>query len=217
MSSHHFVIDGQEPALIIANGDSCSIKLLTSLIEWCPYVVVLDGAYSRVKSLQIKPDLVIGDFDSIDSSLKDIDVKFVKSADQETTDLEKAIDYLIANKTNDINIIWATGRRLDHTINNFNLLAKYKNHNVVIYDDFSRAYKIEGDFKKHYPKGTKISLFPISKANNITTNNLVYNLQNETLETGIKSGSSNEVKSTGLVSITHSSGTLILIESTDEI
>ena len=44
MSSHHVVRDLQEPALIIANGEACSETLLGELLEWSPYVVVLDGA-----------------------------------------------------------------------------------------------------------------------------------------------------------------------------
>ena len=40
MSSHHIVRDDQEPALIIANGASCSNELLGQLLEWSPIVIV---------------------------------------------------------------------------------------------------------------------------------------------------------------------------------
>jgi thiamine pyrophosphokinase len=43
----------------------CAYEILTSLMEWCPYIVVCDGAYNRIKNLQITPDVVIGDFDSL--------------------------------------------------------------------------------------------------------------------------------------------------------
>ena len=92
MSSHHFVKEGQEPALIIANGESCSYTLLTSLLEWCPYIVVLDGAYKRVEALQIKPDAIVGDFDSLDKIPEELNIEIVKIDDQNTTDLEKGRD-----------------------------------------------------------------------------------------------------------------------------
>ncbi|HYG16495.1 MAG TPA: thiamine diphosphokinase, partial [Bacteroidia bacterium] len=41
MSSHHFVKEKQEPALIIANGEACSRELLGQLLEWQPTVMVL--------------------------------------------------------------------------------------------------------------------------------------------------------------------------------
>ena len=54
MSSHHIIRDKQEPALIIANGEECSMDLLEQLLEWSPTVVVLDGAIQRVIDLGIK-------------------------------------------------------------------------------------------------------------------------------------------------------------------
>ena len=64
MSSHHIVRDDQEPALIIANGEACSDDLLDQLMEWSPFVLVLDGAIHRVLEKQIKFDAWLGDFDS---------------------------------------------------------------------------------------------------------------------------------------------------------
>lgn len=64
MSSHHIVRDDQEPALIIANGASCSFDLLGQLLEWSPIVVVLDNAIDRVLQLDIKVDVLLGDFDN---------------------------------------------------------------------------------------------------------------------------------------------------------
>ncbi len=76
MSSHHFVRDRQEPTLLVANGDACSQDLLTSLLEWCPYILALDGAYDRLRALNIAVDAVLGDFDSVrsvDAVLGDLD------------------------------------------------------------------------------------------------------------------------------------------------
>ncbi|TAG64248.1 MAG: thiamine diphosphokinase, partial [Runella slithyformis] len=63
MSSHHIIRDKQEPALLIANGESCSFELMGQLLEWSPFVVVLDGAAQRVLDLGIKIDVLLGDFD----------------------------------------------------------------------------------------------------------------------------------------------------------
>ena len=215
MSSHHFVVDGQEPALIIANGEMCSIPLLTQLLEWCPKVVALDGAYTRLQQLQIKPDVVIGDFDSLTDIPSDPDVTFIKIEDQQTTDLEKAIDYLTRSGNSYVNIVWATGKRLDHTLNNLHTLFAYPSVQLVIYDDYSKAYLLPRTFKKYYNKGQKISLFPNGEVTSLFTKNLVYNLNNEALKVGHRSGSSNVVKSDGEVTISHTNGQLILIESND--
>jgi len=213
MSSHHYVKEGQEPALVVANGQVCDYETLTNLMEWCPFMVALDGAYDRLRELQITPDVVIGDLDSLKSQEHNLNVEFIKIDNQETTDLEKAFDFLISKGYTDINVVWATGNRLDHTVNNLATLAKYTMTNVVIYDSYSRCFVLPKHFKKFYDKGTALSLIPIPISTGITTKNLKYSLDNETLDFGGRSGTSNEVLNSSVVEISYESGILVLIES----
>ncbi len=215
MSSHHFVKEGQEPALIIANGEACSYELLVSIREWCPYTVVLDGAYERVLSLGIVPDVVIGDMDSIGNYAPTENTAFIKLDNQENTDLEKALDFLVEKGYADINVLWATGKRLDHTLNNFASLAKYPNCKIVLHDDYSRAFVLPRNFSKYYEKGTSLSLIPLHTGIGISTQNLRYPLCSETLEYASRSGTSNAVVANGIVHISHTAGILVLIESVD--
>ena len=213
MSSHHFVKEGQEPALIIANGNACSYDLLTNIMEWCPFIVVLDGAYDRLLEMQIVPDVVIGDLDSLKAERNHQHIKFVQLESQETTDLEKAIDYLSESGYDEINVLWATGNRLDHTLNNVATLARYPKTRIVLYDDFSKCFLLPKSYKKHYDNGTALSLIPLPNAEGIVTSNMKYPLKNETLTYAKRSGTSNEVASDGIVEITYISGLLALIES----
>ena len=215
MSSHHFVKDGQEPALIVANGESCSYELLVQMLEWCPFVVALDGAYTRLAKLQIKPDLVIGDFDSIDSSVISDDVVFLQDSNQKNTDLQKAIDHLLTLEYREINVVWATGKRLDHTINNLMTLAKYPKVQITLYDNYSKVFLAPSPFKKVYSKGSPISLIPLPVCGGIKTNNLKYQLNMESLELGKRSGTSNEANTTGEIEISYESGLLAIVESKD--
>lgn len=97
MSSHHIIREKQEPALIIANGEACSMEILGQLLEWSPTVVVLDGAIKRVLDLGIKIDVWLGDFDhlhDIDLDLIHYPFEKIHTPDQEFTDLEKAMMFL---------------------------------------------------------------------------------------------------------------------------
>jgi thiamine pyrophosphokinase len=220
MSSHHIVRDDQEPALIIANGQSCSSELLGQLLEWSPLVVVLDAAIKRVSKLDLKVDVLIGDFDinlKVDQYRESqYPIEIVYAPDQEKTDLEKAFEFLITRKIPMVNVVWATGFRADHTINNIASIAKY-NHllKIVILDDYSKIFLLPQNFKKWYPKNTILSLVSMNTVSGITTQNLQYQLNNEYLEVGVRSGTSNFVADDGLVSITHNTGYLFLIESND--
>lgn len=216
MSSHYLVTEDQEPALIIANGEECSMSLLQQMMAWSPFVVALDGAYNRLQRMGVKPQLVIGDFDSLQDYEPLPDVSYIKLEEQDTTDLEKALNWLEENDYKDVNVLWATGKRLDHTLNNLSILGMYPSLNVVLYDDHSKAYMIPNRFSKHFQKGEQLSLLPLGTVEGIATQNLKYPLDKEALTLGHRSGNSNEVLKDGLVEIAYEQGKLVLIESRDE-
>jgi thiamine pyrophosphokinase len=220
MSSHHFVRDGQEPALIIANGEACSMDLLGQLLEWNPYVLVLDGALHRVLDLQIKFDALLGDFDSMASPVEEIShmegVELIHRPDQELTDLQKGIEWLHSRGQTAANIAWATGRRADHHFNNIATLPRYAGKmELTIVDDYSRVYNLPKSFKKWYPAGTKLSLLPVNRVIGVTTSNLAFNLTDEELHLPMRSGSSNQVLQDGFVEITYQDGHLLMMECWD--
>lgn len=220
MSSHHIVRDDQEPALIIANGQSCSHELLGQLLEWSPLVLVLDSAIERVIKLDLKVDILLGDFDRNFDPEKYRESQFpleiIHAPDQNKTDLEKAFDYLIQRKIPAVNVVWATGRRADHTMTNITCIARYANLiKIVILDDYSKIYLLPKNFQKWYTKNSIISLIPIGKVSGIETTNLVYPLKKETLEIGTRTGSSNAVMADGLVTIDHTNGNLLMMECQD--
>ena len=220
MSSHHIVRDDQEPALIIANGASCNNELLGQLLEWSPLVVVLDSAIERVINLNIKVDVLLGDFDRgfdpHEFIKSQYPIEIVHTPDQNKTDLEKAFDYLIERKIPAVNVVWATGKRADHTITNLTNIVRYRDLlKIVILDDHSKIFILPRIFQKWYPARTIISLIPIGIVNGISTENLVYPLSNDTLTMGYKTGSSNAVANDGIVTINHKEGDLLLMECKD--
>lgn len=220
MSSHHIVRDDQEPALIIANGASCSMDLTNQLLEWSPFVVVLDAAIERVLEMGLKVDVLLGDFDrEFDAEFyreKQYPLEIIHTPNQDKTDLEKAFDYLIEKGHKAVNVIWATGKRIDHTLHNLTISANYKEQlKIVFFDNHSKAFLLPKKYQKWYAKDTILSLIPIGTVENITTENLFYPLQNESLQLGYRTGSSNHVSEDGIVTIEFEKGDLLLIESWD--
>ena len=225
MSSHHIVRDKQEPALLIANGEACHSELLGQLLEWSPVVVVLDSAIHRVLDLGIKVDVLLGDFDRrSDGSDLDLDsirerqypLEIVHTPDQNKTDLDKGIEYLIGRGFPAVNIVWATGRRADHTITNLTNIVRYKDQiRIVMLDDHSRIFPLVGRFEKWYEAGTLLSLIPVGTVTGYTSEGLKYNLQDATLTLGHFTSSSNEAAEDGFVRIEAKTGDLLVMECWD--
>ncbi|MFY7826357.1 MAG: thiamine diphosphokinase [Flectobacillus sp.] len=220
MSSHHIIRDEQEPALIIANGEACSQELLGQLLEWSPLIVVLDSAIHRVLELGIKVDVLLGDFDrELDTDAirsAQYPIEIVHTPDQEKHDLEKAFEYLIARGFPAANVVWATGRRADHTMTNITNIVRFRDKlKIVMIDDYSKIYLLPYQFEKWYTKGTPISLIPIGEVIGIQTSGLKYNLFDESLTLGYRTGSSNEAEQDGFVKISYKKGDLLMMECTD--
>lgn len=221
MSSHHFVKELQEPALLIADGEPCEMALLEGLLEWSPLVVALDGAFEKLVMLGIKVDYWLGDFDDLNpekllEELKQDHVQIVHTPDQNKTDFEKGLDFLMSKDAKSIHVLWSTGRRMDHTLSNYSSLTKYADQvEVVVYNDYSKAFILKKNFEKWYRKGEVVSLMPLPRAGGVTTSGLKYALNHEDLEWGIRLGTSNEAVEDGVVKINYETGHLLLIEAQD--
>jgi thiamine pyrophosphokinase len=174
----------------------------------------------RVVELGIKADVLLGDFD------RDFDANYYKEShypieiihtpDQNKTDLEKAFDYLHERKIPAVNVVWATGRRADHTITNLTNIVRYRDKlKIVLFDDHSKVFLLQKKYEKWYTAKTPISLIPIGHVTGIHSTNLFYPLQNDTLTIGYRTGSSNFVTADGLVTIEHNEGDLLLMECLD--
>jgi thiamine pyrophosphokinase len=180
----------------------------------------LDNAIDRVLQLDIKVDVLLGDFDDDFNpeiyKEKQFPLEIVHTPNQDKTDLEKAFDYLIEKGHKAVNVVWATGKRADHTITNITNIVSYRNKlKIVILDDHSKIFLLPNKFEKWYTAKTPISLIPIGKVSGITTENLFYPLNNEELTIGYRTGSSNHVSKDGIVKIEHSEGDLLLMECFD--
>jgi thiamine pyrophosphokinase len=181
--------------LIIADGKKPNIDIINKYVAQAQFIIATDGAYDYLTDVNIIPNYVIGDMDSITKQIDD-NVIIIKDEDQETTDLEKAINFVITLECNDVIVLGATGGRLDHTLYNLHLLKKYQNLLELTYIDnyFTILLPKDRSIKFAGKNGVLISLLSLSnKVVGISTVNLRYPLINEDLENGIRSGCSNEI------------------------
>jgi thiamine pyrophosphokinase len=170
--------------------------------------------------LGIKVDVLLGDFDRNFNPEVYIEhqypLEIIHVVNQDKTDLEKAFDYLIEKGHKAVNVIWATGKRADHTLTNITNIVQYRDQiKIVVIDDHSKVFLLPTKFDKWYTANTIISLIPVGKVIGITTKNLFYSLNNEELQIGYRTGSSNHVINDGIVTIEHQSGDLLLMECWD--
>jgi thiamine pyrophosphokinase len=196
-------------ALIVANGTLPSPTILTALIISSDFCLAADGGADKLIEVGIVPDAVIGDFDSSGSNIPD-SVERISAPDQNFTDLEKAVKYLIAAQYSSIVMAGVTGDRLDHTFGALSILAKYAHVvKMGIVDDIGTAQLVVGIFSHKATIDQTISLMALGPVSSVTTTGLKWNLDHEALASGVRDGISN-VAVTEDVTITSTSGQLLV-------
>lgn len=205
--------------VVVASGPIDHLESLADQFQNA-HVVAVDGGLNHLHKLGVKPDVIIGDFDSVDKDLLDL-YKNIKRYSLPTrkdqTDSEIAVDYAIDMKPDEVVLLGMTGHRLDHMITNIHLLKRFWNHDILAYvlDFYNKVYYCNGDMDLEGKIGDLLSIVPIScKVTKIKTFGLEYPLNDETLYIHESRGVSNVFSNTK-VRIETGSGEFFIILSKD--
>ncbi len=106
------------------------------------FLIVADGGLMYCPILEVEPDLIVGDFDSLDEEYQEIIEELEKTVPQKVmrlprekdeTDMMHAIQQGLALGYQQFRLYGANGGRLDHTLANIQLLQFLKNQGAVGY------------------------------------------------------------------------------------
>lgn len=204
---------------IISNGSIENYNKLRDSLEGAEFIVAVDGGIKHLMKINKKPNLILGDLDSIDETceeyIRDNNIKTHKfSPIKDKTDTHLAVEYLIENRYSEIQLMGVTGSRQDHTISNIFLLDYLlkKNIKASIVDDNNIIFLLDDYIEIKRVENTYISVIPITEVGIIVSlNGFFYELDNEHISFGQTRGISNEiVKDYGKIKI-HSGKALVFI------
>ena len=166
----------KQPVVILANGEFPSHKTPLGFLSLAGTVICTDGSANLLRSLNLKPHIIIGDLDSI-SEKHSYEGLIVDDSSQSNTDLEKAIEFTMLNSVKEITVLGAVGNRDDMSFANIQLLFNYfKKIDIKIITDYFSIECIIG--KKIFKSfsGQRVSLATSDQNCTITTSNLKYSI-----------------------------------------
>ena len=154
-------------------------------------VIAVDGGANPLMAKGIVPDLVIGDLDSVSTTISFPEkTKIIEISEQQTTDFEKAL-YSINASLFICFGFW--GSRLDHSLAALHMLTKYRSQKrVLLIDECDLLFIPQGPFSLALQVQTRISIIPLEAVTFENSQGLKYPLDGLTLETGISIGVSNQ-------------------------
>ena len=199
-------------ALILANGTPPRKALFRAARRHADIFVCADGGANAAAAMNEPPDLIIGDLDSIKNATvrKFKSVRTRRIADQNSTDLEKALTWVIGRNYDRVDVLGVHGGRVDHLAGNLSALGKFsRSAEVRFIDDDGVMMVVGSELTFEAPPGTTVSLVPLSRCEGIVTRGLKWELRNGILELGVRESTSNVVQSSPVM-VQVRRGTLLL-------
>ena len=195
---------------IILNGEIKNYDYINSVVVTgsYDYIICSDGGANHAYSMNIVPDYIIGDLDSVNENIieyyKSKKVKFEKfPTKKDETDTELCIELSDKLKAKEIHLIGALGGRIDHTIANINLLYYIRKRGITP--------KIISEKEEIYiAMDEEITIYGDAKG--VTLNNLEYPLEDYDIEFSRPLGISNVMTDVNC-SIKVKEGSLIIIKN----
>lgn len=198
-------------------------------------IICADKGYNHGISLGLKPQYVIGDFDSstlsyteqinIQKQKKDHatsykPIKIIKLPEEKDfTDTEAALDFAVKNGASYIIILGGLGGRFDHTMGNISLLSKYLTHpdlTIYIQDGQNKIYLLSpGSYRIEKNNFRYISFISFGEfVEKLTVTNVKYPLSNYFLKNNSTLCISNEILNDSC-NLSFTSGKLLICQCND--
>ncbi|NLA77269.1 MAG: thiamine diphosphokinase [Clostridiales bacterium] len=195
----------------IFGGAPCEYRSVS--LDADAYVIAADAGFKHLEALGIKPDLIMGDFDSLGFVPQGADVIRCKP-EKDDTDTMLAVKYALEHGFKELRLYGCCGGRLDHTLANLQTLVfiSRSGANGTLFDGSLRITALTNGkmFFDASHEGV-ISVFCSGdSARGVYLEGLKYPLVNATLTHDMPLGVSNEFTGTQ-ASVSVESGTLLVI------
>lgn len=192
-------------------------------------LIAADSGMNFLYRNGIMPDVIAGDFDSVDEAAYAYFMREDSATKPEIlrlnpmkddTDTEFVLREAIRRGATEITILGGTGTRLDHVMGNIHLLGigLQENLQIQLVDVHNRIRMMTGEIciRKQEQFGQFVSLLPFDgNAKGVTLTGFKYPLENHTIESFCSLGISNEiVEEEAWIYVRE--GILLVIESRDQ-
>lgn len=187
-------------------------------------IIAADSGLDACEKMQITPDYVIGDFDSLSEEGQSLLAKQMGEVIRlnpikDDTDTEAALHLAFEKTEGPITILGGTGSRLDHVLGNLSILLQGidKEREIFLWDVCNRIRVVANHcfLKKEEQFGSFVSVFPVQgMARGVDLKGFYYPLEKATLTGDNSLGVSNEIVDE-VAEISVEEGKLLVVESRD--
>ena len=200
--------------VIVGGAPIQNYQLIRKYLQAGDTCIFCDSGLKHLESLQVRPSLVVGDFDS--HEVPELSTEIIRlPREKDDTDTVYAVKEAVSRGFDEFLLIGVVGARLDHTLGNVSVLLYLDSigKKGIIVDDYSEM-ELVSDQPAYIPDSFSFfSLLNISgTAKGITIENAKYSLDNGEICCEYQYGVSNEVIPGKTAQVAVKTGKLLLIK-----
>ncbi len=165
-------------AVVISAGTVSDYGYTKGLLQDGDFVICADGGLVHCEKMNVKPDLIVGDFDSYHGGLP-TDAEIIKlQPEKDFSDTHVAAHEALNRGYDEILMLGCTGTRLDHTISNVGLLEQLRRmgKKAVIADGHNYMFPLDNHSTVSGCPGMNVSFIPLEPVKGLTLQGFKYPL-----------------------------------------
>jgi thiamine pyrophosphokinase len=155
------------------------LQLSNKLLDNYDLVIAVDGGAEHLVKLNIQPNYMIGDFDSISEQTQKIFSnveRVVFPPEKDETDSDLAFDYVTKFNPDIVHAVGFVGSRWDHSMANLMLLVRYADLNLVFINENNRTTLCKKNQIVNRTNGDYLSLIPLTDIKGLNIKGVKYPL-----------------------------------------
>ena len=199
--------------VVVGGADINNYEYIRGCLREDDYIVFCDSGQKHMDNLGVKPNLIVGDFDSYENP--NLDVETIElPCEKDDTDTVFAVKEAIKRGFDEFVLIGVVGARLDHTLGNVSILMYLDSLSKkgVIIDDYSEMEIVSKEPAFIEDSFAYFSLINVSgKAKGIVVENAKYPIDNAEITCEYQYGISNEVMKGEIAKVSVGDGQLLLV------
>lgn len=207
-------------ALVVGNGTPPTLEFLCRFWDSVALRVAADGGANSLLELGLRPDVVVGDLDSLSdtSRAQFSDAQLYRVYDQETNDVTKVLQYSVDHGMRQVHLFGMFGSRTDHFLACLDACYGFREQlQLTIWRETERLDLVTDCWNSTLARGTIISLLPVfGKVEGVQTQGLQYALANQELSPGIPPCGVSNVVSASEVEISIRCGCLLVLTQLEQ-
>jgi len=170
------------PFVLFGNGSPPTHTTPRNILKSAVTILCTDGGADKLKNLELQPDIILGDMDSLTLARGSYNCEIIELTDQSKTDLEKSLEWCYENGIGQLSLVGFSGGQDDHNMAAlWTLVSFFEKMELTFYSNSSKIKCVKGDTRIDSFTGQTISIIPTKENIETSVSGLKYSINKSIL------------------------------------